>query len=65
MCDKSAATPGVCTISYKLSCVTNGLCFNNKLNGCPMPPLAPHTATLTLFYIIYGENRICQIKRNH
>lgn len=49
MCDKSAATPGVCTISYKLNWVTSGLCFNNKLNGWPMPPLAPHTATLILF----------------
>lgn len=33
MCDKSAATPGVWTISYKLKWDTNGLCFNNRLNG--------------------------------
>lgn len=50
MCDKSAATPGVCTMSYRLNCVTSGLCFSSSDNGWPIPPDAPQTATLTLFY---------------
>lgn len=46
MCDKSAATPGVWTISYKDNSVTSGLSFINKDNGWPIPPAAPQTATL-------------------
>lgn len=49
MWDKSAATPGVCTISYKLSSVTSGLCFSKSDKGWPIPPAAPQTATFTLF----------------
>lgn len=50
MWDKSAATPTVCTISYNDNSVTRGLFFRSNDNGCPIPPLAPATATLTLFY---------------
>ena len=45
---KSAATPGVCAISYKESFVTPGVCLRSKERGCPIPPLAPRTATLLL-----------------
>lgn len=46
MCDKSAATPGVCTMSYKDNSDTRGLIFRSKERGCPIPPEAPATATL-------------------
>merc|ERR1719452_225516 len=49
MWDRSAATPGVCTMSYRLSLVTAGFSFNSMDRGCPMPPLAPMTATAVLF----------------
>lgn len=48
MWDKSAATPGVWTISYSRSSVTRGLCFSSSDSGCPIPPEAPQTATLAL-----------------
>lgn len=48
MCDKSAATPGVCTISYNDNSVIRGDSLRSNDNGCPMPPLAPRTATLWL-----------------
>lgn len=46
MWERSAATPGVCTISYNDNSVTSGFNFNNKDKGCPIPPDAPQTATL-------------------
>lgn len=33
MCDKSAATPGVWTISYKDNSDTNGFIFSKRDNG--------------------------------
>ena len=46
----SAATPAVLTTSYKTSWVTSGDCFNNNDIGWPIPPEAPNTATLALFW---------------
>ena len=43
---KSAATPGVCAISYNDKWDTNGLCFISRDIGWPIPPLAPNIATL-------------------
>ena len=34
---KSAATPGVCTMSYKFNWVTAGFNLSNKDRGCPIP----------------------------
>ena len=42
----SAATPCVWTMSYRDKCVTLGFSFNSRDIGCPIPPLAPKTATL-------------------
>merc|ERR1719384_997290 len=44
--ERSAATPGVCTMSYRLSLVTAGFNFSSRERGCPIPPLAPMTATV-------------------
>merc|ERR1719500_2005953 len=48
MWDKSAATPGVWTMSYRLSLVTAGFSFSSMDKGWPIPPLAPMTATAVL-----------------
>lgn len=42
---RSAATPGVCTMSKRLSSVTLGSSLRSRDRGCPMPPDAPTTAT--------------------
>ena len=46
---RSAATPGVFSISYKFRCEMVGICFKSSARGCPMPPAAPNTATLISF----------------
>lgn len=46
--ERSAATPGVPTISYKASSLTRSLVFSSRERGAPMPPAAPQTATLTI-----------------
>merc|ERR1719341_74607 len=52
--ERSAATPGVATMSYRASLVTAGFNFNSMDRGWPMPPAAPMTATLTL---LEGEEK--------
>ena len=46
MCDRSAATPGVLTMSYRLSAEIASFCFSSSDRGWPMPPAPPSTATL-------------------
>jgi hypothetical protein len=46
MCDRSAATPGVLTMSYSDSAEMASFCFSSSDSGWPMPPAAPRTATL-------------------
>lgn len=41
--------------------MTNGLFFKSKERGCPIPPEAPHTATLTLFYGIEKKRNLRKI----
>ena len=47
---RSAATPGVPTISYRASWEISGLCLSSRDMGCPIPPAAPRTATLAWRY---------------
>ena len=35
--ERSAATPGVCTMSYRFSLVTAGFSFSSRDRGCPIP----------------------------
>merc|ERR1719341_2774272 len=53
--ERSAATPGVATMSYRASLVTAGFNFNSMDRGWPMPPAAPMTATLK----ILRKNHTC------
>ena len=38
MWERSAATPGVCTMSYSASLVMPGFSFSSIDSGCPIPP---------------------------
>merc|ERR1719205_380025 len=58
--ERSAATPGVCTMSYRLSLVTAGFSFSSRERGCPIPPLAPMTATVRLATLLV-ENCLARV----
>jgi len=45
MWERSAATPGVFTMSNRASEVINGFIFRRRDSGWPIPPAAPRIAT--------------------
>ena len=64
---QSAATPGVCAMSYNVSLLMKGDFFSSRDRGCPMPPAAPNTATwaplcnitIMIFKAIHKKKKNC------